>query len=66
MIDFMELMKSMSDFKLKRNSKFYRHCKINRSTGENRCKDCPFRVIIEKYEALWEQEEKMTGLKEEK
>jgi hypothetical protein len=59
-MDFLELMKALEDFKLKRKSKFYRHCKISRATGEHRCEDCPFREIIEKYEELWDQEEKTT------
>jgi hypothetical protein len=49
---------------LKKDSSFYRHCKIKRRSGEKMCDDCPFREYIEAQELIWQKLEEKTEKEE--
>lgn len=42
------------DFKLKKDSTFYKNCKRNRKVEAKICQECPFRRFIESKELEWE------------
>lgn len=40
--------------KLKKDSSWYRHCKVRRKAKDDMCKQCPFRKYIEAKEWVWD------------